>query len=352
MFCPLECCLDDNGKRNRDIEKRVRDLNKQYKKEIRLLLLGTGESGKSTFVRQMRILYDKGYTDEERKSYVRLIHQHIYYSMQSMIQAMDSLEIKYEKEKNATTNASLFKVNESQANLKLDDTYSTAIKELWKDAGIQECYKRRREYQLSDSTFYYISRLDSLIQSDYLPNNQDILRVRIRTVGITEHKFEAFKVVFHITDVGGQRNFRKKWKYCFDDVKAIIYLVAISEYDQVLMEDGQSNRLKESYKVLKEILSDFRDQPVILFLNKTDILHEKIRSYHLDEYFPEFAGPRCDAEAAKIFIADMFERLRPGMYYHFTCATDTENIQVVFTAVKDIILNKRLNEFGLSENRY
>ena len=347
MFYALDCCPDESKKQHREVEKKLRDLNKQYKKEIKLLLLGTGESGKSTFVRQMRILYDNGYTNDQRKNYIKLIHENVYNSMRNMIQAMDALQIKYEKEKNATTNASLFKLKNTHDDIKLDDIYSAAIKELWEDSGIQECYKRRREYQLNDSTFYYISRLDSLTQPDYLPDNQDILRVRIRTVGLIEHKFEANKVIFHITDVGGQRSQRRKWKYCFEDVRAIIFLVAISEYDQVLMEDGQSNRLKESYKVLKEILSDFRDQPVILFLNKTDILHEKIKSSHLDEYFPEFKGPRCDAEAAKEFIADMFEGLRPGMYYHFTCATDTENIQVVFTAVRDIILNKRLENVEL-----
>ena len=38
-------------------------------------------------------------------------------------------------------------------------------------------------------------------------------------------------------DVGGQRSERKKWIHCFEDVTAIIFCVAMSEYDQVLHED-------------------------------------------------------------------------------------------------------------------
>jgi hypothetical protein len=34
-------------------------------------------------------------------------------------------------------------------------------------------------------------------------------------------------------------------------------------------------------------------------------------------------------------------------YTHLTCATDTENIAVVFNSVKDIIIRKSLNEAGL-----
>jgi hypothetical protein len=37
--------------------------------------------------------------------------------------------------------------------------------------------------------------------------------------------------------VGGQRSERKKWIHCFEDVTAIIFCVAMSEYDQVLHED-------------------------------------------------------------------------------------------------------------------
>lgn len=42
---------------------------------------------------------------------------------------------------------------------------------------------------------------------------------------------------YRLFDVGGQRSERKKWIHCFEDVTAIIFCVAMSEYDQVLHED-------------------------------------------------------------------------------------------------------------------
>ena len=45
-------------------------------------------------------------------------------------------------------------------------------------------------------------------------------------------------------DVGGQRSQRKKWIHCFDDVDCVLFVVALSEYDQVLSEDSSVNRMQ------------------------------------------------------------------------------------------------------------
>ena len=44
-------------------------------------------------------------------------------------------------------------------------------------------------------------------------------------------------------DVGGQRSERKKWIHCFEGVTAIIFCVALSEYDLVLAEDEEMVKL-------------------------------------------------------------------------------------------------------------
>ena len=52
----------------------------------------------------------------------------------------------------------------------------------------------------------------------------------------------SFSSIFRLFDVGGQRSERKKWIHCFEDVTAIIFCVAMSEYDQVLHEDETTVR--------------------------------------------------------------------------------------------------------------
>lgn len=53
--------------------------------------------------------------------------------------------------------------------------------------------------------------LDRLFASDYIPNDSDIIRCRIKTTGIVETVFHLGPLTYHMFDVGGQRSERKKW---------------------------------------------------------------------------------------------------------------------------------------------
>ncbi|KAK7933819.1 hypothetical protein WMY93_004715 [Mugilogobius chulae] len=350
------CCISaeerENQRINEEIERQLRKDKRDSRRELKLLLLGTGESGKSTFIKQMRIIHGGGYTDEDKRSYAKLVFQNIYTSMQTMIRAMEALGIAFSAPENQDHSNSILEVEVDKVE-ELDPTHAVYIKDLWEDSGIQECYERRREYQLSDSTKYYLTDLERISQSSYLPDLQDILRVRVPTTGIIEYPFDMENVIFRMVDVGGQRSERRKWIHCFENVTSIIFLVALSEYDQVLAECDNENRMEESKALFKTIInySWFQRSSVILFLNKTDILEEKIMYSHLSTYFPEFTGPKQDTKSAQEFILKMYQDQNPDkektLYHHFTCATDTENIRFVFVAVKDTILRHNLKEFNL-----
>ncbi|XP_065103680.1 guanine nucleotide-binding protein subunit alpha-14 isoform X1 [Paramisgurnus dabryanus] len=350
------CCMSAEEKErqriNQEIEKQLKKDKSNSRKEMKLLLLGTGESGKSTFIKQMRIIHGTGYTDEDKKDFVKLVHQNIVFAMQSMTRAMEVLNIAYANPDNQAHGAM---VNEMEIDkvVCLDSSQVSAIGSLWSDAGIQECYDRRREYQLTDSAKYYLSDLDRIADAAYVPSEQDILRVRVPTTGIIEYPFDLENVIFKMVDVGGQRSERRKWIHCFENVTSIIFLVALSEYDQVLVECDNENRMEESKALFKTIITYpwFQQSSVILFLNKTDILQEKIGNSHLATYFPEFTGPKNDAKSAQEFILKMYleqnEDKEKTIYSHFTCATDTENIRLIFAAVKDTILKQNLKDFNL-----
>jgi len=64
------------------------------------LHIGTGESGKSTFIKQMRIIHGSGYSDADRKGFTRLVFQNIVNAIQALIRAMQTLEIDYIDDKN------------------------------------------------------------------------------------------------------------------------------------------------------------------------------------------------------------------------------------------------------------
>lgn len=150
-----------------------------------------------------------------------------------------------------------------------------------------------------------------------------------------------------MVDVGGQRNERRKWIHCFDDVTAILFVTSLSEYDQKLAEDESTNRMKESLHLFEDICNTkyFQDTSIIIFFNKRDLFEEKAKRVDLKVCFPEYTGG-LDAEAAAAYIEDRFVETNKSktrqLYVHLTCATDTENIRVVFNAVKNIILHNNL----------
>ncbi|XP_010174431.2 guanine nucleotide-binding protein subunit alpha-14 [Antrostomus carolinensis] len=313
---------------------------------------GTGESGKSTFIKQMRIIHGTGYSEEDRKGFTKLVFQNIFTAMQAMIRAMDTLKIQYTSKENEESAQMIKGVKVDKVTV-LERKQVEAIKKLWEDPGIQECYDRRREYQLSDSAKYYLTDLDRIAVPSFVPTQQDILRVRVPTTGIIEYLFDLENIIFRMVDVGGQRSERRKWIHCFESVTSIIFLVALSEYDQVLAECDNENRMEESKALFKTIITYpwFMNSSVILFLNKIDLLEEKIMYSHLVSYFPEYTGPKQDVKAARNFILKLYQDQNPDkekvIYSHFTCATDTENIRFVFAAVKDTILQLNLREFNL-----
>ncbi len=154
-------------------------------------------------------------------------------------------------------------------------------------------------------------------------------------------------------DVGGQRSERKKWIHCFEGVTAIIFCVAMSEYDLVLDEDDEMNRMRESMKLFESICNNkwFTETSIILFLNKKDLFQQKIQVSPLTICFPEYKGANTYEETSQ-YIESKFEELnrlpkQKQIYYHFTCATDTENISFVFNAVTDVIIKNNLKDCGL-----
>lgn len=157
-----------------------------------------------------------------------------------------------------------------------------------------------------------------------------------------------------MVDVGGQRSERRRWFECFDGVTSILFLVSSSEFDQVLMEDRQTNRLSESLNIFETIVNNrvFSNVSIILFLNKTDLLEEKVKTISIRDYFPQYEGNPHELSDVQQFLVQCFRDKRRDqqhkpLYHHFTTAINTENIRLVFRDVKDTILHDNLKQLML-----
>lgn len=382
--------------------KKEGHLYKQYmKKTMRLLLVGAGESGKSTIVKQMKILHKGGYTDEERRTFIHVIHSNIRESIVTLIYALSNL-----KPPESLADPSLHECVEyirtkaTATHFEFTDEFFDIVQRLWEDEGVQKCFLRANEFQLIDSAQYFLDKIDDIREPNFLPNDQDIVRTRQKTTGVLETHFIVKNINFHMLDVGGQRDERKKWLQCFSDVTALIFVVACSGFDTVLREDSSQNRLQESLDLYDSLWNNrfLQDTSVIIFLNKQDILAIKVASGRtsLETYFPDYkdyiasetvdpvdpgffccvsearkdkqrrkesAFPALDiAESrelfkAKCFIRDRFQAKSASKssqssfvrrcYPHYTCAIDTENVRHVFNSTKDMIQRMHLDKIGV-----
>ncbi|KAI6216701.1 BMA-GSA-1, isoform b [Aphelenchoides besseyi] len=361
----------EQRKVNKQIDEQLQKEKQVLRATHRLLLLGAGESGKSTIVKQMRILHINGFNEAEKREKIVEIRRNVRDSIAVILKSMDEIDppVRLDNPANESSKAYILDVA-NKVDFDYPQVFYDHAAKCWADRGVQTCFERSNEYQLIDCAKYFLDKIAEVRQPDYNPSEQDILRCRVMTTGIFETKFEVDKVRFHMFDVGGQRDERRKWIQCFNDVTAIIFVCASSSYNLVLWEDATQNRLKESLSLFKNIWNNrwLKTISVILFLNKQDLLAEKIKAgrHRLETFFPDFAnyqlppdavyGPSEDVNVvkAKYFIRGEFLRIstasgdnRHHCYPHFTCAVDTENIKRVFNDCRDIIQRIHLRQYEL-----
>ncbi|XP_068585051.1 guanine nucleotide binding protein (G protein) alpha v1 isoform X2 [Cebidichthys violaceus] len=336
-----------------------RDLYESAKREmnvVKILLLGAAESGKSTLVKQMKIIHSHGFTKQELTSFKPAVLDNLLTSMKFVLHGMGVLRINLANTRNKVHAHSVLSCgrcfDEEQV---LFPFLSHALSCLLADQGVRAAAARGYEYELNDSALYFFENLTRITSPDYVPTETDVLRVRLRTTGVIETQFKVNRLVFRMYDVGGQRTERRKWIGCFEDVRAVLFVVALSGYDMTLVEDPSVNRLQESMKLFSSICNNvfFRSTSMILFMNKIDLFQDKIlhSGRHLRLYLPQFKGADCDVDSSARFIAATFASLNatPGklIYHHFTTATDTSNVQVVFQVVMDTIIRENLEAVSL-----
>lgn len=428
MGCGYSSPIDDNDPYYHD--KRINDAIEQglnfrranEKDKMRLLLLGAGESGKSTVLKQLKLMHKGGFTQQERLQYSQIIWADLIQSMKILIVQARKLKIALEcdkddspllkckhivlqanalgqidtgaaggvnflsdyvlkygerynrKRKMQSTGLALGMVGiglntlEDQGEEVLDDVdvpllnanqqYSRfeiadAIRRLWEeDSGIKRCYDRSNEFQLETSVVYYFNNIYNFADPNYQCNDQDILNGRVKTTGITETDFVINSFKFQILDAGGQRLERRKWINCFENVTAILFVVAVSEYDQVLFEDERVNRMRESIVLFDTLCNSqwFSNTPFILFMNKIDIFERKITKSPIRRHFADYSGPPDSYEDGIKYFEQTFlnlNRTKRPIYVHRTCATDINSMKFVLSAVTDMIVQQNLKKSGL-----
>ncbi|KIP06671.1 hypothetical protein PHLGIDRAFT_106742 [Phlebiopsis gigantea 11061_1 CR5-6] len=237
------------------------------------------------------------------------------------------------------------------------------IKTLWADDVVQEMLHRRRlRLDLLPGFFLQSGDVDRIARRDYTPSDDDVVRARLRTLGVQEHRihFEsgpAAGTEWCLYDVGGSRTQRAAWQPYFDDCDAIIFLAPISCFDEKLAEDRNVNRLEDSFALWKMICSNklLSRAQIILFLNKCDLLEKKLKSgVRVRDWVTSFGNRKNDVQTVAQYFAQHFKEiakqnasvLRP-FRVHLTSVIDTQATALTLGVVGESILRSQLRDADL-----
>jgi len=346
---------EDDYKKSREIDAQIHRDEKDMQKVVKLLLLGAGESGKSTILKQMKLIYTKeGISKNEKEEWRVIIFNNLLDGLKMIIDAMEEMGIDFKYDNTTVHLPIIMQEKDLRPFEAIPIEYLRAFKDLWADPGLQKAVERGNEFALHDNLDYFFEDLDRLFQKDFVPTDQDVLRARLRTTGITETVFDLGALQYRMFDVGGQRSERKKWIHCFEGVNALLFLVAISGYDQCLAEDKDGNQTQEALMLWESIANShwFKNSALILFLNKIDLFKAKIASSPITKFgFSDFQGDTASWQQTSKYFMDKFVALNRNqnreVYGHFTNATDTDLLKVTMTSVQDMIIQKNLQKLIL-----
>jgi len=308
------------------------------------LLLGPGDAGKTTFLKQLNILHSEGITDTSKASFIIVLRENCLQSMQILLRCKHP---KFSIPKELQTNSELV-LNSTDLKSVVD-----SIEIISKTEWISEVFNDRGNYKIHIPCVsqYYWSNAKRFGEDDFMPTKEDVINARIKTSGIQTLDFTIEGFNFSVVDVGGQRSERRKWLHCFDNVTAIIFLTALDEYDMFLEEDDDLSRFDESLSLWSEVTGSqfFKPKTWILFLNKYDSLKKKIEKIPLNNHFDDISqedGKNLDTCVE--YLTKKYQEKYLGqstLHTYTTCALDTDNCNKVFEAVRHGLIVSALHDF-------
>jgi len=321
--------------------------NRHVKK---LLLLGPGNSGKSTFFKQLCSIYAGGFKDSLHADIKRAIHDCIITQMKAIIVQCEGIQMRIIRKGTSSRQCNHCFITHTN----LNNQIAAYIKTLWSDQQIRDAFEHRTHLGIVDSCPHFFESIDRINDANFEPTDEDILLVRTPTSGCVKQAFTMRETDFMIFDVGGQRSERNKWIHCFESVTAVLFVASLSCYDQALYELEHVNGMHEALNLFDEIINSrwFRRTSMILFLNKSDLFKKKIKTKSLKVCFPEYSGADGSVKEGVMYVKEQFMKLnqnRKGrqVYSHVTCATNKNDVEKVFNDVQHIVVNSSLQRGGL-----
>ncbi|KAI8901319.1 guanine nucleotide binding protein, alpha subunit [Globomyces pollinis-pini] len=339
----------EQKQQSKKIEDYLKNEKREYQKiagEPKILILGSSDSGKSTFLKQLKILHGGGFTAEERKIAKNGVLKNILSVIEQLLNnSTDAIKKKYEL---VTKFISL----ETGPFMDFPEIIVNLLTTIWNDSNIKTTFISL-EQEFPASTSFFFDKLTQISTKSYIMTDSDILLLRTVTQTISDTVFPIQGKNMHFYDVSGLKHHRKSWIPYFQDITAIVFVVALSSYDQMMMEDPTMNRMVDALNLFDFIVNHklLVNPDMILFLNKTDLFSAKVKTSFIKPHFPDYNQRDGSVSEGSRFFEKKFMGLKKNekklMMVHFTCCTDTKAMDAIVSGVIISLVTKAVNSAGM-----
>ncbi|KAI8903969.1 guanine nucleotide binding protein, alpha subunit, partial [Gorgonomyces haynaldii] len=337
---------------SKEIDKQLtqEERERQQKKRYTVLLLGAGDSGKSTFLKQLILVHGKGFTLQERIEFRYYILNNLVNSLRTIIDQIEHTGGSVKMDRKQLQRFQKFEVERNEV---LPQDIVSSIWNLKGDEAVLKAIDDPTFYK--DDTFsFFFNKLESVLKPMFTPSDEDVLNCRRVTEQITETFFEIKDAVWSMVDVSGQRDKRSRWTHYFDkNVSGVIFLVSCVGYCQVLAEDPTVNRMDDALELFTQLTHNtiLKLDSIIVLLNKIDLLEERLQKYPIKQHYPKYLGQN-DKKSWLEYLATEFEeaadptRVRTRTFK--TQATDTNLMKKIIVSVQQCVVERTTAEIGLA----
>ncbi|KAI9184558.1 Guanine nucleotide-binding protein subunit alpha-13 [Blastocladiella emersonii ATCC 22665] len=355
-----------------EIDRQLKAERKTDEEFVKLLLLGTTESGKSTVLKQLKLINHGTLVDKDAAgaalptataavngetglgagmmdmdAWAGVIRGNLYDALLRILDYCAATNRDLGKPASAIrTGVDLLRNGAESAAPTVVDALQLLLADKKFVGAMREGLDGK--FQLLDSAITFIENAATILAANYVPTNEHILLARLPTSAITETRINFNGMQCKIYDVVGAHNKRHAWLPFFDSCTCVLFVAALSGYDVPLPEDPVTNRLQEGLAVFEQVANHplMTRTGFIVFLNKIDVFKDKLERSPIKRTFPDYTGDEGSYEGGCEFFGRKFLLLNRAedrkMYVHFTWATQTSQIKVVLNTVQKIIIKINL----------
>ncbi|KAJ7442740.1 guanine nucleotide binding protein, alpha subunit [Mycena galericulata] len=328
------------------IDRQLVEDSELSKKERKILLLDSRESGKSAIVNWMKM--NQGLDARELTDYRKIIYKNVLDAAAMLAGVVRSVGVGGLEEHERAHAELLFATFPAAGaiNAMLSPALADAIWHVAHMPAVERLLNER------PADFYPMDTSSPRFTASQRrrPSEADILHACTSTsadsTAMIETRLRTGNLSLHIIDISGpsQHATRRKWMHYFEGVTSIIFCAALSEYDQGVLDGRGTTRLRESISLFESVVNSrwFLRTSVVLFLDKLDVFERKL----LKRHFPEHAGGTNVQTATKFILSRFLQanRARLTVYPHFTHAAEGNH---VYAAVKEAVLRNARRDAGV-----